>query len=61
MRRSMGLNDKPGSWCDESGISRPTGYLGLRRYQRQGVQGIAERSRKPLVLLFERREPPRFM
>lgn len=38
-----------GSLCDEFGITRPTGYLWLRRYQRQGVQGIAERSRKPLV------------
>jgi transposase InsO family protein len=37
-----------GSLCDEFGISRPTGYLWLRRYQSQGVPGIAERSRKPL-------------
>ena len=37
------------SLCDEFGISRPTGYLWLRRYQQQGVQGIAERSRKPLA------------
>jgi transposase InsO family protein len=36
-----------GSLCEEFGISRPTGYLWLRRYQRQGVPGIAERSRKP--------------
>jgi transposase InsO family protein len=35
------------SLCDEFGISRPTGYLWLRRYERQGVPGIAERSRKP--------------
>src|SRR6202023_3047036 len=26
------------SLCDEFGISRPTGYLWLRRYQRQGVE-----------------------
>jgi len=38
-----------GSLCQEFGISRPTGYLWLRRYQRHGVQGIAERSRKPLA------------
>ncbi len=37
------------SLCHEFGISRPTGYLWLRRYQRHGVQGIAERSRKPLA------------
>src|SRR5260370_39149777 len=37
------------SLCHEFGISRPTGYLWLRRYQRHGVQGIADRSRKPLA------------
>src|SRR5438477_1968502 len=37
------------SLCHEFGISRPTGYLWLRRYQRHGVQGIAEHSRKPLA------------
>jgi transposase InsO family protein len=37
-----------GSLCQEFGISRPTGYLWLRRYQQQGVRGIAERSRRPL-------------
>ncbi len=35
------------SLCAEFGISRPTGYLWLRRYQELGVRGIAERSRKP--------------
>lgn len=35
------------SLCAESGISRPTGYLWLRRYQEFGIRGIAERSRKP--------------
>jgi transposase InsO family protein len=38
-----------GSLCQEFGISRPTGYLWLRRYQREGVRGIAERSRRPLA------------
>ncbi len=33
--------------CEEFGISRPTGYLWLRRYDRDGLQGIAERSRRP--------------
>lgn len=37
------------SLCEEFGISRPTGYLWLRRYEQQGVQGIAERSRRPLA------------
>jgi transposase InsO family protein len=35
------------SLCAEFGISRPTGYLWLRRYRELGVRGIAERSRKP--------------
>jgi len=35
------------SLCSEFGISRPTGYLWLRRYQASGLSGIAERSRKP--------------
>ena len=36
------------SLCQEFGISRPTGYLWLRRYEREGVRGISERSRRPL-------------
>ena len=34
--------------CEEFGISRPTGYLWLDRYVRDGIDGIAERSRRPL-------------
>jgi transposase InsO family protein len=33
--------------CAAYEISRPTGYLWLRRYRELGVEGIAERSRKP--------------
>lgn len=33
--------------CEEFDISRPTGYLWLRRYQHQGVTGIEEQSRRP--------------
>ena len=33
--------------CREFGISRPTGYVWLHRYQAQGVQGLWERSRRP--------------
>ncbi|HEY3588699.1 MAG TPA: IS481 family transposase [Buttiauxella sp.] len=33
--------------CAAYGISRPTGYLWLQRYRELGVEGIAERSRKP--------------
>ncbi|MGH9510946.1 MAG: helix-turn-helix domain-containing protein [Terriglobales bacterium] len=36
-----------GALCAEYEISRPTGYLWLDRYQKSGVQGIAEQSRKP--------------
>jgi len=35
------------SLCQEFGISRPTGYLWLSRYQRAGLRGVAERSRRP--------------
>jgi Helix-turn-helix domain len=33
--------------CEEFEISRPTGYLWLRRYEQRGVLGIAEGSRRP--------------
>jgi transposase InsO family protein len=33
--------------CAAYEISRPTGYLWLRRYREQGVAGIAEQTRKP--------------
>jgi transposase InsO family protein len=33
--------------CEEFGISRPTGYECLERYRQHGVDGIAERSRRP--------------
>jgi transposase InsO family protein len=34
--------------CEEFGISRPTGYSWLSRYEQDGLVGIAERSRRPL-------------
>jgi transposase InsO family protein len=33
--------------CAEFGISRPTGYSWLRRYQTDGIRGVQERSRRP--------------
>src|SRR5258708_4338592 len=33
--------------CAAYEISRPTGYLWLKRYRKLGVEGIAEQSRKP--------------
>ncbi len=33
--------------CQEFGISRPTGYLWLHRYEQRGVAGIVECSRRP--------------
>jgi len=36
-----------GALCTAYEISRPTGYLWLQRYREQGVDGIAERGRKP--------------
>ncbi|MFL6436531.1 MAG: helix-turn-helix domain-containing protein [Terriglobales bacterium] len=40
--------EKPfGALCKEFAISRPTGRLWVRRYVEQGIEGIAERSRRP--------------
>jgi transposase InsO family protein len=36
------------SLCTEFGISRPTGYLWLKRYRAEGLAGIAEQSRRPV-------------
>jgi transposase InsO family protein len=33
--------------CREYGISRPTGYLWVRRFRELGVAGVEERSRRP--------------
>jgi transposase InsO family protein len=33
--------------CAEFGISRPTGYSWLKRYQAYGIGGVQERSRRP--------------
>jgi transposase InsO family protein len=35
------------SLCEEFEVSRPTGYLWLKRYREQGIAGISERSRRP--------------
>lgn len=35
------------SLCEEFGISRKTGYKIFERYQRVGVQGLTDRSRRP--------------
>ncbi len=43
MQKSLPLS----ALCVAYEISRPTGYLWLRRYRELGVQGIAEQSRKP--------------
>lgn len=33
--------------CAEFGISRPTGYSWLKRYQSNGIRGVQEKSRRP--------------
>jgi transposase InsO family protein len=33
--------------CGEFGVSRQTGYVWLGRYAEQGIQGLADRSRRP--------------
>jgi transposase InsO family protein len=35
--------------CREYGISRPTGYVWQKRFREQGVAGVEERSRRPLL------------
>jgi transposase InsO family protein len=35
--------------CREYEISRPTGYVWLKRFQQQGIAGMEERSRRPLL------------
>ena len=35
--------------CREYEITRPTGYLWLRRFREQGATGVEERSRRPHV------------
>jgi len=44
---AAGKSQSFSSLCAEFGISRPTGYVWLRRYKESGIAGIAERSRKP--------------
>jgi hypothetical protein len=34
--------------CQEFGISRKTGYKIFERYQKCGVEGLTDRSRKPI-------------
>jgi transposase len=46
----MRVSQEPGNLagvCREFGISRPTGYLWLRRYQAQGAAGLSDQSRRP--------------
>ena len=35
--------------CREYGISRKTGYKWIDRFQRQGLQGLVDESRRPLT------------
>ena len=47
--RARGGEETMAKLCREYEISRPTGYLWLRRYQSAGsVKGLAEHSRRPL-------------
>ena len=39
--------EKMAPLCAEVGISRKTGYKIFERYQRVGVQGLSDRSRRP--------------
>jgi transposase InsO family protein len=47
--RAKALEESVAGLCRDYGISRPTGYLWLNRYQEVGsVSGLAEHSRRPL-------------
>lgn len=47
--RAEGGEESISELCGEYGISRPTGYLWLRRYREVGsISGLAEHSRRPL-------------
>ena len=40
--------DRPvAALCEEFGVSRKTGYKWLRRYEADGMKGLADRSRAP--------------
>jgi len=43
-----------GFMCRRCGISRPILRKWWRRYQRQGIKGLASQSRRPLLLLGQR-------
>ncbi len=43
------LGESLSALCREYEITRPTGYLWLRRFREQGVAGVEERSRRPHV------------
>ena len=48
--RARAEEDTVAARCREYGISRPTGYLWLKRYEEVGsVTGLAEHSRRPLL------------
>src|SRR5882672_4733030 len=45
--RAQQAQERLSRLCAEFGISRPTGYVWLKRYREQGVSGIEEQSRRP--------------
>jgi transposase len=53
-RRAFVRDYESGQWsmtelCQPYGVSRPTGYLWLDRYQENGEADLVERSRAPTV------------
>jgi len=39
-----------GALCQRYGISRACGYKWLRRYEKAGVEGLEEHSRRPIII-----------
>ena len=43
----LGQGESMSALCREYGISRPTGYLWKQRFDRSGVAGLQDQSRRP--------------
>jgi putative transposase len=49
VERAMKPGARVSTLCREYGISRETGYKWLRRFKRDGAEGLEEKSRRPLA------------
>jgi putative transposase len=49
VERAMKPGVRMSTLCREYGVSRETGYKWLKRFKREGAEGLEERSRRPLT------------